>query len=326
MRSTAPWVAGLIAAATLPAAAQDKFPVRPIRVVSSTAAASGPDVIGRLLAENVSRDLGQQLVFENNPTGGGIVAAQQIAAAPPDGYALLSASASVFTVLPMRQDRAPKLGEHLRAVGYYGDLPLMICVSPSLGVNTLQELVDLAKRDPKKIIYAGNTNGSLPHMSGVLFNSRIGGGLTFVAYRSTADGLKDLLGGQINMIIEGIAPLGGAITAGSIKPLAVTMAKRLSNLPNVPTIGESYPGYVAQGWAGLFAPAGTPDAIVSQLNAALNAAMVRPEVKARLEELGAYVRPLSPAELTAMIEGEQKQWWPIVKELAQPAPPAEGAK
>lgn len=320
MRSTVLLAAGLIAAAALPAAAQEKFPARAIRVVSSTAAASGPDVIGRLLAENMSRDLGQQLVFENNPTGGGIVAAQQVATAPSDGYSLLSASASVFTVLPARQDRAPKLGEQLRAVGYYGDLPLMICVAPSLGVNTLQELVDLAKRDPRKIIYAGNTNGSLPHMSGVLFNSRIGGGLTFVAYRSTADGLKDLLGGQINMIIEGIAPLGGAITAGSIKPLAVTMAKRLSNLPNVPTIGEFYPGYVAQGWAGLFAPAGTPDAIVNQLNAALNAAMIKPEVKSRLEELGAYVRPLSPAELTAMIETEQKQWWPIVKDLAQQQP------
>lgn len=303
-------------AVAAPAFAQDKFPSRTIRVISSTGAGSGPDVIARIIAEHISQDLGQTLVMENNPTGGGLVAAQQVAGASPDGYTLMSASASVFTVLPVRQERAPRLGAQLRAVAYYGDLPLIVCVPPSLGVNTFAELLALAKREPKKILYAGNANGSLPHMSGVLINTRAGGGFTFVPYRSASDGLNDIMTGQINMIIEGVAPLGGALQAGTIKPLAVTMSKRMPALPDVPTLSEVFPGLVAQGWAGLVAPAGTADAIVNQINAAHNRAVQKPEVRKRLEELGAFIRPLSPQEMTAFIESEQKQWTPVVREVS----------
>lgn len=310
-----------ILVALAPATAQDKYPSRPIKLISSTGPGSGPDVVARVLAEHMSRDLGQQLVMENNPTGGGLVAAQQVAAAPPDGYTLFSASASVFTVLPVRQERAPRLGQQLRAVGYYGDLPLMICVPPSLGVSTFAELLALAKKDPKKILYAGNANGSLPHMSGALLNAKAGGGFTFVPYRSASDGLNDIMTGQINMIIEGVAPLGGALQAGTIKPLAVTMAKRMPSLPNVPTVAEVFPGFVAQGWAGLVAPIGTPDAIVAQLNAALNRAAQKPDVRKRLEELGTFVRPLSPTEFHTYIEREQAQWNPIVREMTVQLPP-----
>ena len=314
------WIAAAAVLVGEPAAAQDKYPSRPIKVISSTGAGSGPDVVARLLFEHMSRELGQQLVMENNPTGGGLVAAQQVAAAAPDGYTLMSPSASVFTVLPIRQDRAPKLGEHFKAVGYYGDMTLAVCVSPSLGIGTLQELSDLAKRDPNKVLYSGNANGSLPHMSGVLLNTRVGGGLTFVPYRSSADGLKDVLGGQINMIIEGIASLDGAIKSGDIKALAMTMPKRAPNMPEIPTVGELFPGYSAQGWAGLVAPAGTPDAIVDQLNATLTKVQQMPDVTKRLAELGTYVRPLSPTEFAAYIESEQKQWWPIVRDLAVQQP------
>lgn len=317
-------VASVVAAAAVPAFAQEKFPSRPVKVISSTGAGSGPDVIARIIAEHISLDLGQTLVIENNPTGGGLVAAQQVAAAAPDGYTLMSASASVFTVLPVRQERAPKLGAQLRAVAYYGDLPLIVCVSPSLGVNTFAELLALAKRDPKKILYAGNANGSLPHLSGVLINTRAGGGFTFVPYRSASDGLNDIMTGQINMIIEGVGPLGGALQAGTIKPLAVTMGKRMPALPDVPTLSETFPGLVAQGWAGLIAPAGTPDAVVNVINAAHDRAVQKPEVRKRLEELGAFIRPLSPQEMTAYIESEQTQWAPVVREvgISTPAVPA----
>ena len=314
------WIVAVAVIAAQPAAAQDKYPSRPIKVISSTGAGSGPDVVARLLFEHMSRELGQQLVMENNPTGGGLVAALLVASAAADGYTLMSPSASVFTVLPVRQDRAPKLGENFKAVGYYGDMTLAVCVSPALGVNTLKELVELVKNDPKKILYSGNANGSLPHMSGVMLNTLIGGGLTFVPYRSSADGLKDLLGGQINMIIEGVASLDGAIKAGSIKPLAMTMRRRAPNMPDIPTVGEFFPGYAAQGWAGLVAPAGTPDAIVNQLNATLAKVQQNPEVTERLAELGTYVRPMNPTEFTAYIESEQKQWWPIVRETSTPQP------
>ena len=318
--------AAALLAADNAALAQDKYPSRPIRVVSSTGTGSGPDVIGRIIFDHMSRELGQQLVMENTPTGGGLVAAQTVAAATPDGYTLMSPSASVFTVLPMRQERAPRLGAQLRAVAYYGDFPLIVCVPPSLGVNTFQELLATVKADPKKILFAANTNGSLPHMAGVLLNARAGGGFTFVPYRSGADGLNDLIGGRLNMIIEGNAVLDGAMKAGSIKPLAVTMAKRMPTLPDVPTIGEFFPGYEAQGWAGLAAPAGTPDDIVNQLNAVHNRVVQRPEVKKRLEELGVFIRPFTVPEFTAYIEREQQQWWPIVRELgAQQSAPAPAA-
>ena len=318
-------LAGTIAiiAAAVPASAQDKFPSRFVKFVTTTGTGTGPDVITRLVAEYLGRDWGQQVIVENNSTGGGMVAAQQTVGAVPDGYTLLAASASSFTVLPIRQEKAPTVvGVHFKPVAYFGDQPLVVAVSPTLGVNSIRELVDLAKREPDRVLYAANVSGTLPHMTGEVLKSRSGAPYRFVPYRGGADGLKDVLSGQINMIIDGYPALEGTMKSGHIKPIAVTSSRRIPNLPDVPTVADTLPGFLSIGWSALMAPIGVPDDIVSKINADMRRVMERPEVKSRIEELGAVPVSMSPDELGRFIKSEQELWWPVVRQLLA-APPAD---
>jgi tripartite-type tricarboxylate transporter receptor subunit TctC len=312
-----------LATAGLPAAAQDKYPNRFVKVITTTGTGTGPDVILRIIVDYLGREWGQQVIVENNSTGGGLVAAQQAAQAAADGYTLLQASASSFTVLPIRQERAPtRIGVDLKPVAYMGDQPLTISVSTKLGVNSLKELIDLSKKDPDKVLYAANASGTLPHMAGELFKLRSGAPVRYVPMRGGAEGLNNLMNCAVNMIIDGYAALEGTIKGGAIMPLAFTGAKRLPNFPGIPTVGETVPGYTAIGWAALTAPIGVPDAIVDKINTDMNKVMMRPEVVKRLQDIGAYMVPMSRTELAAFIKKEQDQWHPLVREILQKPAPA----
>lgn len=318
-------IAALIAMAwplLQPARAEDTYPSRFVRVITTTGTGSGADILTRILAEHLSREWGQQIVVENVPTGGGLVAAQQVTSAAPDGYTLLSASASTFTVLPIRQERAPvTLGRDLRPISYYGDQPFIVGVHPNLGVATIKELVELAKRDPDKVLFAGGASGSLPHMTGELLKLRSGAPYRYIPYRSAAEGLKDLLAGQINMVVDGLAGLEGTIASGHIKALAVTSAKRIPTRPDLPTVAETLPGFLSVGWAAMIGPAAMPDAIADKIHRALSGTMARPDVRARLEELGVFPVAMTPGELATFIKAEQEQWWPLIRQIvAQPEP------
>ena len=304
------------------ARAQETYPSRFVRVITTTGTGTGPDVITRVIAEQLSREWGQQVVVENNSTGGGLVAARQVSQAAADGYTLLGASASAFNVLPIRQPDAPVvIGTHLKPIGYLSDQPLLIAVSPTLGVSSIKELVELAKRDPDKVLYAANASGTLPHMTGELLKSRTGAPYRFVPYRGGAEGLKDVLAGSVNMIIDGFAALDGTMRSGHIKALAVTSKTRLPNLPDVPPVADTVPGFVSVGWNALTAPIGVSDAIVEKINADLRRVMAREDVKKRLADLGAYPVLMTTAELGRFIKDEQEMWWPVVRQiLAQPAP------
>jgi tripartite-type tricarboxylate transporter receptor subunit TctC len=309
------------------AEAQDKFPSRFVKVITTTGTGTGPDVVLRIVADHLGREWGQQVIVENNSTGGGLVAAQQATSAAADGYTLLQASASAFTVLPIRQERAPtKVGVDVKPIGYMGDQPLTISVAPSLGVNSLAELIELSKKDPDKVLYAANASGTLPHMAGELFKLRSGAPVRYVPFRGGAEGLNNLMSGSVNMIIDGYAALEGTIKSGSLKPLAFTGAKRPPNFPEIPTVGETVPGYVAIGWAALVAPNGVPDAIVDKINADMNKVMMKPEVQKRLIDIGAYMVAMTRPELETFIKKEQEMWHPIVREiLSKPAAPPAAA-
>ena len=305
-------------AAPLPAGAQDKYPSRFVKVITTTGTGTGPDVVLRILADQLSKEWGQQVVIENNSTGGGLVAAQQAVAATHDGYTLLQASASSFTVLPIRQERAPtRVGVDVKPVAYMGDQPLTISVSPKLGINSIKELIDISKKDPDKVLFGANASGTLPHMAGELFKLRSGAPLRYVPMRGGAEGLNNLMNGSINMLIDGYAALEGTIKAGNLKVLGFTGMKRLPNFPEIPTVGETVPGYVAIGWAALVAPIGVPDAIVDKINADMNKVMMKPEVLKRLQDIGAYMVAMSRTELAGFIKKEQDQWHPMVREILQ---------
>lgn len=298
------------------ASAQDSYPSRYIRVITTTGTGTGPDVVIRIIADHLSREWKQQVVVENNSTGGGLVAAQQAAGATADGYTLLSASASAFTVLPIRHERAPtQLGTHLKPIALLGQLPMVYAAGKSLGVKTIKELIDLTKRDPGKVFYGASAAGALPHMSGELFKSRSGAQITFVPFRGTADALNALLAGQVNMMVENFASLEGTIRSGELVLLGVASTRRLSNFPDLPTVAETVPDFAAIGWAALAAPAGVPDAIVEKINLDFRRVLKKPEVEKRMIELGNYPVDMSTADLTAFIRREQEQWAPIVRAL-----------
>lgn len=312
---TAIALAAVVGAVTS-AAAQVKYPTRFVKVITTAGTGTGTDVVLRILADRLSREWGQQLVIENMPAAGGLVAAQQAMAAEHDGYTLLQASSSSFTVLPIRHERAPtRVGIDLKPIAYMGDQPLVIAVAPTLGVGSIKELLALAKSQPNKLLYAANANGSLPHTAGELLKLRSGAPLQYVPYRGGAEGLKDMLAGQINMIIDGYAALDGTIRSGHIKMIAVTSAKRLPNFADMPTVAETLPGYEAIGWAALSAPIGVPDNIVQKINADVVALMRDPALVKRMEDVGAYMVPMSTTELAAFIKRQQDVLWPVVREI-----------
>ena len=210
-------LAAAIASGLVPATGQEPYPSRHVRIITTAGTGTSPDVVVRIIAEQLSRDWGQQVVVENNGTGGGLVAAQQAAAAAPDGYTLLLASASAFTVLPIRHEHAPTVvGRDLKPIAFLGELPMAYAVSAKLGVKSIKELIELSKREPEKIFYAANATGTLPHMAGEHFKSRAGASLTFVPYRGTADALAGVLSGHINAIVENYVTLAGQFNRATL--------------------------------------------------------------------------------------------------------------
>src|SRR5436309_7470122 len=240
------------------AAQAEDYPTRSVKLITQGAAASGPDVVARIVAEPLGRLWGQQVVILNHPGAGGSVAARQAASAAADGYTLYMPATSAFIVMP---EMFPNLPFHLDRdfvrIGFVAEQPMVIAVAPSLGVNSLQDLIALAKARPGQILYAANARGTLPHLTAERFRNEAGIELRFVPYAGAAAGLQDLVGGRISMIVESLGPFLGAIQGGSLKALAVASAQRLPNFPDLPTVGETIPGFIATGWFPLLAPAGT---------------------------------------------------------------------
>jgi tripartite-type tricarboxylate transporter receptor subunit TctC len=298
------------------AAQAQPYPNRSVKLVTQGAAGSGPDVIARLITDQLARIWGQQIVILNHTGAGGSAAARVAAQAPPDGYTLYMAATSSFIVMPEIFPNLPfDLDRDFVRIALTGDQPMALAVPPSLGVNSLPELIALSKSKSGQILYAGNARGTFPNLTVERLRKETGAAFTFIPYPGAAGGLQDLMGGRISMICESIGPLAGAIAGGVVKVVAVASAKRLPNFPELAAVAETVPGFVATGWFALMAPAGTPDAIVRKVNADVNAVMMLPELKQRFEEIGHYPRPMSPDETTQFIRAEQALWRPIVRQL-----------
>jgi tripartite-type tricarboxylate transporter receptor subunit TctC len=292
------------------------FPSRPVKIITQGAAGSGPDVIARLVAEELGRLWRQQVLIVNHPGGGGVIAGRAAAAAEPDGHELYIPTITSFVIMPEVQAKLSfDMVRDFAQIGFIAETPMMIGVSPVLGVNSLQEFLDLAMRRPGELFYAANNRGSLPHLTGELFRRRTGADVTFVPYAGAAAGLQDLIGGRIAMIVESVGALSGAVQGGSVKALAVASALRLPHLPDLPTVAETSPGFEAIGWFVLAGPAKMPAAIVERVNQDLNTVLAQPALKQRLLKLGAFARPMSPEETTGFIRKEEQIWRPFVREV-----------
>ena len=291
-----------------------EYPTKPVQIINQAAPGSGTDVLGRIVAEQLTQRLGQQVLIINRPGAGGLVAAQAAAVAGPDGYTLYMPSSSALMVLP--QTHAHLTFDFHRdfvSVGMIGTQPLLVAVSPNLGVSSLPELIALAKKEPGKILYAGNSPGTLPALTGDMLKQRAGIDMTFVPYPGFAAGLTDLKGGRISVIFESMSALAPAIQDGSVKFLAAASEQRLAQFPDVPTVAETLPGFVATGWLALLARTGTPDSIVQTLSTALRASLADPDLIKKFADLATLPAPMSPPEMQAFIGREEKNWIPVIQ-------------
>jgi tripartite-type tricarboxylate transporter receptor subunit TctC len=308
-------VLALIGLVATPALAQD-YPNRPVRLITQGAAASGPDVVARIIFDQLGKMWGQQPVIINAVGAGGSTAARQAHAAAPDGYTLYMPAASAFIVMPEVFTNLPfDMFRDFATVGFAAEQPFVIGVSPALGVNTLPELIALSKSKPGTLSYAANSRGTLPHLTVERIRLATGADLTFIPYPGAAAGLQDVVGGRIAMVVEGLGTLMGAIQGGTLKPIAVTSLKRLPSFPDIPTVSETIPDFIATGWFAVLAPRGTPDAIVRKVNADINKATEAPEVKAKFASLATFTYPMTPDETATFVKSERDAWQPVVKQV-----------
>jgi len=303
----------VMACATLPAMAQH-FPDRPIKMIVPFSAGSATDVLTRLIGAKLAEALGQQVVVDNKPGASGIIAATAAARSPADGYTLFStsnttqaANPSLFVTLPYDpvKDFVP--------VAPLATAANLLVVSPSLGISTVKELIQLARSRPGKLSFAAGS--SLSRVNGELFKSMAGIDIVPIAYKSNPQGVTDLLGGHVQLMFTDTVTALPHVKDGKLKALGVGSAKRSALLPDVPTVAEAgVPGYELTGWLAVFAPAGTPEALVSRLHEEISRIMALPEVRERLRQLGLDPMSGTPDQLGSLVRSEIPKWARIIKD------------
>ncbi len=274
------------------------------------------------MAERLSTIWGYQAVVDNRPGGGGSIAARAGQTATPDGYTLYVGAASTFIALKGAPGVAPNLPIELprdfAAIGFISLQPMFIAVTPQIGVQSLPELIALAKVKPGELSYATTGRGRITHLTMELLQERAGIKLQMIPYAGgPTAAMTDVGTGRVAIAIEGYSGLAGGITSGLIKSIAVASLERLDDFKDLPTVAETLPGFVAGGWNVLLAPVGTPDAIIRKANADLRRAMDHTDVKAKLGQLGAYHRPMTPEQVTQFATDQQGTWKPIAEKVAK---------
>jgi len=292
------------------------YPSGPVKIIMPAGAGNGPDVIGRIAADHLSRLWGQQAVVINHPGAGGAIAIRVAGNAPRDGYTLLQALSSGFVALPEVQATFPfDLVRDFVPIGLVGEQPMLIAAPTSLGINSLPDLFALAKKRPGGINVAVLSRGGLPHLTAEWLRTASGADMTLVHYPSAPQALTDALAGRVDAMVESLPAVAGAVTGGSLKVLALGSPERLSDFPGVPTVAETLPGFRSMGWSALMAPPGTPEPIARKVSDDLRTVLARPELQQRYRELATYVRPMTPVELLTFARNEQQRWKPVIARI-----------
>jgi len=293
------------------------YPTGPVKIIVQTPAGTAPDVICRLLAEQFAKLWEQQVLVLNQPGGGGAIAARAAVSAAPDGYTLFMPAASIFVSMPeLYRDLSFDVSRDLAPIGFVGEQPLALAVRPSVGVNSLKELIAISREQPAKINLATIAPvGSLPSLAGELLRARSGAQITSIPYPGTAEAISDLLSGRVQMIIESLPGLASLVSDGKLKVLAFASPKRLPNFPDVPTVAELLPDFAAVGWFVLAAPARIDAANINKLSRDLKTVLTQPEFQKRLLNLATYTRPMTPGETSEFIRSEQQIWKPVLQQI-----------
>ena len=303
-----------IAAALLstPAFAQT-YPAKTVRIIVGYPPGGPTDVIARTVAQKLTIALGQQVIVDNRPGASGMIGAEQVVKAAPDGYTLLTVPIT-YAVTPSVYPKMPYDAEKdLAPVALVASSPFILVVHPTLPVKTVKELIALAKSRPGQINYASASTGGMPHLAGELFNMMTGVQLTHIPYKGAAPATVDLLAGQVSLMFNNMLSAMPLVKANKLRAVAVTSLKRSAAIPELPTIAETVKGFEASGWYGAFAPAATPKDIIAKLNAEINKLMRLPDVAQRLAGDGVEAASMTPAEFGAYLHSEIAKWGRVVQ-------------
>jgi tripartite-type tricarboxylate transporter receptor subunit TctC len=318
LRLVAALAAAFLATPLLAAAApaQD-YPVRPVRIIVPFGAGGPADVAARLIGNILQEGFGQPFVIEDRPGAGGVIGTVEAAKSAPDGYTLLMMSNTQTANESLVPQRKYELMRDLVPIAPVNYSDLMIVVNPQVQARTLQEFIALAKSQPGKLNYASSGQGTPYHMAGELFKAMAGIDLVHVPYRNSGEARSGVIGGQVQMMIDAVTTMAPNVEANQVRALATTGKTRSSVLPDVPTVNDAgVPGYEATIWLGFMAPAGTPKPIIDKLNAAINAAVKRPDIVKLWTGQGAVAMSMTPAEFDAYLRGDIVKWADVVKKFA----------
>jgi tripartite-type tricarboxylate transporter receptor subunit TctC len=303
--------------AALPAASRlaraQSYPARPVRLTVQTPAGGSPDIIARVMSQWLSERLGQQFVVDNRPGASGNIGTETVVRAPADGYSLLFAMSANAINATLFDNLRFSFVRDTTPVALIGRIPLVMEAHPSIPAKTIPEFIAYAKANPGKINMASAGNATPLHVAGELFQMMAGVRLVHVPYRGEAVAMPDLLTGQVHVMFGVVPSSLGYIRDGKLRALAVTTAKRLEVLADIPAMEEFLPGYEASGWYGIAAPKATPAEIVEKLNQEINAAFADPKMKERLADLGCLVFAGSPADFGKFIAGETEKWAKVIR-------------
>jgi tripartite-type tricarboxylate transporter receptor subunit TctC len=287
------------------------YPARPVRIVVGLAAGSAPDIGARLIGQWLSERLGQQFIVDNRPGANANIATEGVARATPDGYTLLLAIAANAVNATLYDNLGYNFVRDFAPVAGIAGVPHVMVVHPSVPAETVPQFIAHAKANPGKLNMASAGTGGTPHVAGELFKMMAGVDMLHVPYRGNPR--PDLLSGQMQVMFDTLPASIEIVRAGKLRPLAVTSAKRLEVLPNVPAMADFLPGYEAVGWQGMAVPKGTPGEIVERLNKEINAALADAKIKAQLANLGAVAMPMTVAEFDRLIAAEIEKWAKVIK-------------
>jgi len=302
---------GILFSAT---AAAQEWPAKAVRIIVPFPAGGSADLLPRVVAEKLSARWGQPVVVENRPGAAGNIGADVVYRAEPDGYTLLSAPPPPLVINRLMYANLPYDSTQFVPVTVIGAIPNVVLVNQKISARTVQELIDLAKKNPGKLNYASQGNGTTSHLTAELFMAMAGGlQMTHVPYKGTAPALTDLLAGQVDMMCDNLGVSLPHVRSGKLRALAVTSEKRVPSLPGVPALAESLPGFVAIAWFGVVAPPKTPASIADKISLAIRDALRMPDVEKRLAELSAEPMGLSPAETAAFMRQETERWSAVIR-------------
>ncbi len=304
-------IASPVLAQTVP-----QYPAKPVRMIVTAAAGSGPDITARIVGQKLTAALGQSVVIENRPGAGGSIAAELAAKAAPDGYTLVMASAGSHAVSPALY---PKLAwdpvRDFVPITIVAVAPNILIVHPSLPVKSVRELIALARARPGELSFGSGGSGSTAHLSGELFRTLANIKIVHIPFKGAPSAALGVIGGQVEMALLNLPPTLPQVKSGRLKGLAVTTAKRTSAIPELPTIAEAgVPGYEASTWYGVMAPAGTPNEITGRLYTAIIADLRTDDTRARIAADGGEVVGSTPEEFAATLKRDLAKWTRVVKE------------